>query len=205
MKALPTQVAVLSPREHNRQIMATTFPKEALTEARFPAGTVLWFDDPAIGEVYRAEHVDPNTLTNNVLFQSGKCESWYVNARCRFFMRVFHTHEGIEACRDFPLWMVSKSPGVAQTPKTSDVQPNPKPSSAKPPLATAEGLRLVWKSDCWVFRIGRFLDRKSSTLSKTHSKWWCTSRPTISSGFLDRLGPFGPQKSTISGPETGRF
>ena len=33
-----------------------------------------------------------------------------------------------------PLWMVLKHPGTAQTPKTTDFQPNPKPPSPKPPL-----------------------------------------------------------------------
>ena len=32
-----------------------------------------------------------------------------------------------------PFWMVLKPPGAAQTPKTIDFQPNPKPPSAKPP------------------------------------------------------------------------
>jgi len=32
-----------------------------------------------------------------------------------------------------PLWMVLRPPGAAQTPKTTDFQPNPKPPSAKPP------------------------------------------------------------------------
>jgi len=69
--------------------------------------------------------------------------------------------------------------------------------------------RSVWKWDCWVFKIGRLLDRKSSitalNLSKTHSKWWGASRPTILNGFWTGLAPFRPHKSTISGPETGRF
>ena len=75
VKALPMQVALLSPRKHNRQIMATAFPKEAFTECRFPAGTVLWFDDPALGHLCRAEHDDPNAMTNSVLFKSGTWES----------------------------------------------------------------------------------------------------------------------------------
>jgi len=36
------------------------------------------------------------------------------------------------------LWMVLKNPGVAQTTKTTNFQPNPKMPSAKPPLSTGK-------------------------------------------------------------------
>ena len=41
-----------------------------------------------------------------------------------------------------PLWMALKHPGAAQTPKTTDFQPNPKPPFAKPPSGNRRG---------WVF------------------------------------------------------
>ena len=86
----------VSPQEHNRQLVLAAFPKEGFTEVRFPAGTVLWHDDPSIGHAYRAEHDDPTSMTNERLFREGSCETWFVNGRCRFFMRLFLSREGIE-------------------------------------------------------------------------------------------------------------
>ena len=86
----------VSPQEHNRQLVLAAFPKEGFTEVRFPAGTVLWHDDPSIGHAYRAEHDDPTSMTNERLFREGSCETWFVNGRCRFFMRLFWSHDGIE-------------------------------------------------------------------------------------------------------------
>ena len=75
----------VSPQEHNRLLVLAAFPKEGFTEVRFPAGTVLWHDDPSIGHAYRAEHDDPTSMTNERLFREGSCETWFVNGRCRFF------------------------------------------------------------------------------------------------------------------------
>ena len=87
---------VLQPVDHNKQLLRSTFPKESFAECRFPAGTVLWFDDPNVGHVFKAQLADPTTMTNEFLFKDGSWESWYVNGRCRFFMRIFLAREGIE-------------------------------------------------------------------------------------------------------------
>ena len=86
----------VSPQEHNRQLVLAAFPKEGFTEVRFPAGTVLWHDDPSIGHAYRAEHDDPTSMTNERLFRDGYPETWFVDGRCKFVMRFFVFREGIE-------------------------------------------------------------------------------------------------------------
>ena len=82
-------VQELSPKDHNAQLLQSTFPKEAFTAVRFPAGTVLWWDDPVISH-HKAKIVsDPSSMSNEVLFREGAYESWYVSGRCRFWMRIF--------------------------------------------------------------------------------------------------------------------
>ena len=94
--AIRAPVQELSPKDHNAQLLQSTFPKEAFTAVRFPAGTVLWWDDPVISN-HKAKIVsDPSSMSNEVLFREGAYESWYVNGRCRFWMRIFLTPEGIE-------------------------------------------------------------------------------------------------------------
>ena len=85
-----------SPQEHNRQLVLAAFPTECITEVRFPAGTVLWHDDPSIGHAYRAEHDEPTSMTNERLFRDGSPETWFVDGRCKCFMRFFVFREGIE-------------------------------------------------------------------------------------------------------------
>ena len=81
-----------SPEEHNTQVINATWPKEAFMSCRFPAGTVVWYDDPVLGRNFRASAViDPAAMRNSN-------ETWFVNGRCRFFMRVFQSFEGIEVC-----------------------------------------------------------------------------------------------------------
>ena len=88
-----------SPEEHNTQVINAAWPKEAFKSCRFPAGTVVWYDDPVLGRNFRASAViDPAAMSNSDLFREGSNETWFVNGRCRFFMRAFQSPEGIEVC-----------------------------------------------------------------------------------------------------------
>lgn len=91
--ALPT---VLSAKEYNKKLIQCTFPREMFTDGgvQYPEGTVLWFN--SADYEFRAFTADPASMTNEVLFRDGSSETWYVNGRARFFMRIFQTYSGIE-------------------------------------------------------------------------------------------------------------
>lgn len=87
--AIRAPVQALSAKDHNVQILQSTFPKEAFTAVRFPAGTVLWWEDPVLSQCKAHVVSDASSMANEVLFRESAWESWYVNGRCRFWMRIF--------------------------------------------------------------------------------------------------------------------
>lgn len=101
--AIRAPVQALSAKDHNVQILQSTFPKEAFTAVRFPAGTVLWWEDPVLSQCKAHVVSDASSMANEVLFREGAWESWYVNGRCRFWMKIFLTREGIEVRMVLPL------------------------------------------------------------------------------------------------------
>jgi len=94
--AIRAPVQALSAKDHNVQLLQSTFPKEAFTAVRFPAGAVLWWEDPVLSQCKAHVVPDASSMANEVFFREGAWESWYVNGRCRFWMRIFATPEGIE-------------------------------------------------------------------------------------------------------------
>jgi len=77
-----------------------------------------------------------------------------------------------------PLWVVWKPPGPAQIPKTTDFQPNPKPSSAKPPSGTTrKQCRATLNVTSVLLSKGMGTTAKRHTASRT--KDVCTRRRTF--------------------------
>ena len=98
VKSLHVEVEC-SPEEHNTQVINATWPQANFKSCRYPAGTVVWYCDPFLGRTCRATAVsDPAAMKNSDLFREGSNETWFVNGRCRFFMRIFQSPEGIEVC-----------------------------------------------------------------------------------------------------------
>ena len=63
----------------------------------WPTGCVPWFRDLRLIDNHTAFHVpDVNSMTDGSLFMGATTETWYVNGRCRFFMRILRTPQGIE-------------------------------------------------------------------------------------------------------------
>ena len=91
--ALPAKEA--TPAEHNSEMLRSRFPKEQLLVAKFPVGTVLWWQDPVVSEL-RAREADARSMTNDAFFREGSHSTWYINARCRFYLNISRTPRGIE-------------------------------------------------------------------------------------------------------------
>ena len=84
-----------TPAEHNSEMLRSRFPKEQLLVAKFPAGTVVWWQDPVVSE-FRAREADARSMTNEAFFREGSHSTWYINARCRFYLNISRTPRGIE-------------------------------------------------------------------------------------------------------------
>jgi len=91
----------LPPKEHNAQLLNSMYGKERLMDSQFPSGTVLWYEDPVLGEKPGSRVNDVASMRDSCFFKEDAVEeAWYVNGRARFYVKIIKSQRGLEVASE---------------------------------------------------------------------------------------------------------
>ena len=83
--------------ELNEIVLDTAFPMQQFRRSVWPQGTVTFCQSQSLVQDYEWRMVDTTNTGASQVFRPGEVQSWYVNARVRFYVVFLQTPRGVEA------------------------------------------------------------------------------------------------------------
>ena len=87
----------LTREQKNINVLETAFPMQQFRRSEWPQGTVTFCQSQSMLQDYEWRSVDTTTIGASQVFRPGEVQSWYVNARVRFYVVFIATSPGVEA------------------------------------------------------------------------------------------------------------
>ena len=114
----------LKQKDLNLMGLEKDFSKEQFHLAPWPEGTVVFYQAHRTLYDCQWRYVDEDNckIGGENLFVPGESTSWYMNARCRFYVVFTNTHYGIEAQLSPCSAPQSRCPGVSILPTITPLE-----------------------------------------------------------------------------------
>ena len=84
-------------QEMNNIVLDTAFPMQQFRRSEWPQGTVTFCQSQSLVQDYEWRMVDTTNIGASQVFRPGEVQSWYVNARVRFYVVFLQMGRGVEA------------------------------------------------------------------------------------------------------------
>ena len=109
-------------QEMNNSMLDTAFPMQQFRRSEWPQGTVTFCQSQSLLRDYEWRRVDTTNIGASQVFRPGEVQSWYVNARVRFYVVFLQTPRGVEAPLSPYSAPHSRCPGVSILPTITPLE-----------------------------------------------------------------------------------